>query len=242
MKHCHDVGMTAGYHRLWAHRSYNATRTLEYILALLAAAAAVEGSIMLWATRHRAHHRYTDTELDPKNASKGFLWAHFGWILIKPRREPGKVDVGDLMKNDIVIWQQRYYSWLVLTMAVALPTLVAGIGWGDWKGGLVYATFLRVVMLNHVSHPLHLTYVIDGNRARLIPVSILWHIGSVKLRLTISIPHETISSLHFLPSVKAIIISIISSQWIIALVIGGTSSTPQNGSFGCVRKSVWQVT
>ncbi|KIM69311.1 hypothetical protein SCLCIDRAFT_1208712 [Scleroderma citrinum Foug A] len=141
------MGMTAGYHRLWAHRSYNATRVLEYILALLAAAAAVEGPIMLWVTRHRAHHRYTDTELDPKNASRGFFWAHLGWILVKPRREPGKVDVSDLVKNDIVMWQQRYYPWLVLTMAVALPTLVAGIGWGDWKGGLVYATSLRVVML-----------------------------------------------------------------------------------------------
>ena len=167
---------------------------------------------MLWVTRHRAHHRYTDTELDPKNASRGFFWAHLGWILVKPRREPGKVDVSDLVKNDIVMWQQRYYPWLVLTMAVALPTLVAGIGWGDWKGGLVYATSLRVVMLYQVGHPFHLIHVIDGNRARLMPVSILWHIGLVKLRLTTSIPHETISSLHFLPSVRAIIISTTSSQ------------------------------
>jgi fatty-acid desaturase len=32
---------------------------------------------------HRAHHRYTDTDKDPYNVKKGFLWAHIGWVIWK---------------------------------------------------------------------------------------------------------------------------------------------------------------
>ena len=65
------------------------------------------------------------------------------------------MDISDLKRNDIVIWQLRNYPWLVLAMVIALPTLVAGVGWGDWKGGCVYAGFLKVIITHHVSNLLH---------------------------------------------------------------------------------------
>ena len=58
------LGVTAGYHRLWAHSSYSATLPLRIFLALTGGGA-VEGSIRWWARDHRAHHRYTDTDKDP---------------------------------------------------------------------------------------------------------------------------------------------------------------------------------
>lgn len=36
-------------------------------------------------------------------------------------------------------------------MGVFFPTLVAGLGWGDWKGGYVYAGLVRLVFVHHVS-------------------------------------------------------------------------------------------
>lgn len=134
---------------MWAHRSYSATRTLQYFLAAFGASAA-QGPIVWWVRGHRAHHCYTDTELDPYNARRGLLWSHIGWIIIKPRRTPGKVDVSDL-KNDIVIWQLRYYPWLALVMTVVFPAFVAGLGWGDLAGGYVYAGFCRLAILHQVS-------------------------------------------------------------------------------------------
>ena len=83
--------------------------------------------------------------------------------MFKPRRRQGKVDVSDLRGNDIVMWQCRHYPWLVLAMVVVLPTLVAGVGWGDWKGGLVYSGFLRLVIVHHVSDMLYLLGVIDSD-------------------------------------------------------------------------------
>lgn len=72
-------------------------------------------------------------------------------MILKPRRKPGVADVSDLSKNDIVKWQHRHYLKLVFIMGVFFPTLVAGLGWGDWKGGYVYAGLLRLVFVHHVS-------------------------------------------------------------------------------------------
>jgi len=142
------LGITAGYHRLWAHRSYNASKPLEYFFAL-AGAGAVEGSIKWWSRGHRAHHRYTDTDLDPYNAHYGFWWAHIGWMIFKPRRRPGVADVSDLSKNEVVRWQHRWYVYLILGMGFILPMSVAGLGWGDWLGGFVFAGAARLCFVHH---------------------------------------------------------------------------------------------
>ncbi|CAE6477416.1 unnamed protein product [Rhizoctonia solani] len=142
------LGITAGYHRLWAHRSYNASKPLEYFLAL-AGAGAVQGSIKWWSRGHRAHHRYTDTELDPYNAHLGFFWSHVGWMIFKPRRKPGVADVSDLAKNKVAQWQHRWYLWLVLTMSFGIPTVIPGLFWGDWRGGYFYAGVARLCFVHH---------------------------------------------------------------------------------------------
>lgn len=135
---------------MWAHRSYNASKPLQYILAI-AGAGAVEGSIKWWSRGHRAHHRYTDTELDPYNAHRGFWWSHIGWMLVKPRRKPGVADVSDLSKNEVVRWQHRWYLQLIISFGFLVPMFVAGLGWGDWAGGFFYAGAARLTFVHHVS-------------------------------------------------------------------------------------------
>ncbi|KAI9511679.1 delta 9-fatty acid desaturase protein [Russula earlei] len=142
------LGITAGYHRLWSHRSYNASTPLQILLAL-AGAGAAQGSIRWWARGHRAHHRYIDTDLDPYDANRGFWWCHVGWMLVKPRRRPGVADVSDLSKSAIVRWQQRWYVPLILVMGFAVPTSIPGYFWGDWRGGYIYAGALRMCMVHH---------------------------------------------------------------------------------------------
>ena len=143
------LGITAGYHRLYAHRSYNASVPLQYFLAI-AGAGAVEGSIKWWSRGHRAHHRYTDTKLDPYSAHEGFWWSHVGWMLVKPRGKIGVADISDLTRNKVVRWQHKNYVPLLLIMGFILPTLVAGLGWGDWKGGFFFAGAARLVFVHHV--------------------------------------------------------------------------------------------
>lgn len=46
-----------GYHRLWSHKTFEATLPLRIILAALGTMA-FQGSIKWWVFRHRLHHRY----------------------------------------------------------------------------------------------------------------------------------------------------------------------------------------
>ncbi|KZT20631.1 hypothetical protein NEOLEDRAFT_1122368, partial [Neolentinus lepideus HHB14362 ss-1] len=142
------LGITAGYHRLWSHRSYNASLLLQYFLAC-AGAGSVQGSIRFWARLHRAHHRYTDTALDPYSAHLGFWHSHFGWMLVKPRVKPGRAECGDLQKNRVVMWQHRWYFPLAAFWGLLVPVAFCGLTWGDWWGGWYWAGFARLVAVHH---------------------------------------------------------------------------------------------
>lgn len=145
------LGITAGYHRLWAHTSYKASLPLKVFLAAVGGGA-VEGSIRWWARDHRAHHRYTDTEKDPYSVRKGLLYSHFGWMLMKqnPKRI-GRTDISDLNDDVVVRWQHKNYLAVVLFMGLVFPMLVSGLGWGDWMGGFVYAGILRIFFVQQAT-------------------------------------------------------------------------------------------
>lgn len=51
------VGMSAGIHRLWSHRSYKATMPLRILLAIMFTGCG-QRDIFQWARDHRLHHKY----------------------------------------------------------------------------------------------------------------------------------------------------------------------------------------
>lgn len=144
-------GITAGYHRLWAHTSYSARLPLKIFLAAVGGGA-VEGSIRWWSRDHRAHHRYTDTDKDPYSVRKGLLYSHVGWMILKqnPKRI-GRTDISDLNEDPVVVWQHKNYLAVVIFMGLIFPSLVAGLGWGDWVGGFVYAGILRIFFVQQAT-------------------------------------------------------------------------------------------
>jgi len=75
-------GLTAGFHRYFAHRAFRTGRGLQLVLALLGTSAAQLGPLW-WAGHHRRHHQHADTELDPHNAGRGLWWSHVGWLLCR---------------------------------------------------------------------------------------------------------------------------------------------------------------
>jgi stearoyl-CoA desaturase (Delta-9 desaturase) len=100
---------------------------------IFAASGAVEGSIRWWCRDHRAHHRYTDTNKDPYNAHKGLLFSHIGWMVLKHNpNEVGRVDISDLNADPMIVIQHKYYGLFAIMMGFVFPTLVAGLGWGDY--------------------------------------------------------------------------------------------------------------
>jgi len=79
----HAMGITIGYHRLLSHRSFSVTNKAVEYFWVLAGFLAFEGSPIWWATMHRAHHHWVDTELDPHSPRNGWAHSYFGWLMEK---------------------------------------------------------------------------------------------------------------------------------------------------------------
>jgi len=142
------IGITAGYHRLWAHKAYSAREPTKFILLMLGTSA-VQGSVRWWARDHRAHHRYTDTDKDPYNANRGFWYSHIGWMLLKQNPATiGRASIEDLNADPWIRWQHKYYGLLALLTSVVFPVTVCSI-WGDPWGGFFYASMLRQFLVHH---------------------------------------------------------------------------------------------
>jgi len=143
------VSVTGGYHRLFAHGTYQA-HPIVRAFYLFFGAAAVENSALKWSADHRRHHGYTDDNLDPYNIRKGFWWAHIAWIfyLDDPALPPAKTT--DLERDPLVRLQHRFYLPLVVVAGFALPTAIGAL-FGDPWGGLIVGGFLRVLLIYHTT-------------------------------------------------------------------------------------------
>lgn len=140
------LSITAGYHRFYAHRSYRTKPIIELILLFFGSMAG-QGSALRWAFDHRLHHAHVDTDLDPYSIKKGFWYAHFLWMLEKPRKIDPKV-VPDLMKNPFVQFQNRFD--VLLTVAANVFVFYV-VGWllNDYWGAFFLACWTRLLLLHH---------------------------------------------------------------------------------------------
>ena len=76
------LSVTAGYHRFYSHMTYKLNKVAEFFM-ISAGTLAVASTALKWSYDHRLHHKYVDTERDPYNIKKGFMWAHIWWIFFK---------------------------------------------------------------------------------------------------------------------------------------------------------------
>lgn len=150
------LSITAGYHRLWAHRAYEAHAAVRLFFAVLGACA-LQNSILHWSADHRKHHRFVDDrDLDPYPATRGFWFSHIGWILREyDHQKDDFTNVKDLSRDPICVWQHKHYYLLVALTNFGLP-LGLGFLHGQIWGTLILATLLRMV-LNH-----HFTFFINS--------------------------------------------------------------------------------
>ncbi|XP_075831210.1 stearoyl-CoA desaturase 4-like isoform X1 [Microtus pennsylvanicus] len=157
------LGITAGAHRLWSHRTYKARLPLRLFL-ILANTMAFQNDVYEWARDHRVHHKFTETHADPYNSRRGFFFSHVGWLLVRKhpvvKEKGGKLDMSDLKAEKLVMFQRRYYRPAVLLFCIILPTLVPWFFWGETlQHSLCVVTFLRYAvilnftwLLNSVAH------------------------------------------------------------------------------------------
>ena len=148
-----SASITAGYHRLLAHRAYKARGWLKNLF-LFFGAGAFQGSALKWAADHRLHHRHVDTERDPYNIKRGFVFAHIGWLFYSTTLTADMV--GDLQKDRWIVWQHRYYIPVAIFSGFLFPMLIMAL-WSDlgfWHGlcgGFIFGAVTRIVFVHHIT-------------------------------------------------------------------------------------------
>lgn len=136
-----NLSITAGYHRLFAHKSYE-TNSVARFLLLLVGSAAFQGSALKWSSDHRRHHTYIDTEKDPYSIEKGFWYAHMGWLFYKSSVDL-EIRAPDLEKDPMVMHQHKYYLLWSIVAGFIFP-IVVGLMFGAPLAGLIVLGSLRI--------------------------------------------------------------------------------------------------
>ena len=146
------LSITAGYHRLFSHRTHKAAWPMRLFYALFGAAA-FQNSAIKWCSDHRRHHLKTDEEEDPYSVKKGFMWAHMGWVMVDQGEEIVE-HVEDLQEDKILAWQDRHIFLIGFLVGIVLPGVVGFLAIGGmhgFLGGMIYGGFLRGVVVHHAT-------------------------------------------------------------------------------------------
>ncbi len=134
--------VTAGYHRYFAHRSYQTSRWFQFVLAFISETSLHKG-VLWWSAKHRHHHRHSDTPEDVHSpAIHGFLFAHLGWIFARQRGQADYDLVKDLAQYPELVWLDRLEKVPGILLAIGC-FLIAG-----WPG-LFVGFFLSTTVLFH---------------------------------------------------------------------------------------------
>jgi stearoyl-CoA desaturase (delta-9 desaturase) len=137
-------GITAGYHRYFAHRSYRTSRPFQFVLAWIACSALQKGPLW-WAGHHRRHHRHSDEESDVHSPlQRGFWWSHVGWVISPAFVHTDVAAIKDFARYPELRWMNRLH--VVPGVLLAIGCFLA-MGWT----GLVWGFFIGTVLLYHAT-------------------------------------------------------------------------------------------
>jgi stearoyl-CoA desaturase (Delta-9 desaturase) len=159
-------GITGGFHRYFAHRTYKTGRVFQFILAFLGMAS-LQSGVLWWAAKHREHHRDSDTPADAHSPRHhGFWGAHWGWIFDRSRSYADYARMHDFTVYPEIVWLDRNRFLpggliaLVCLATMGLPGLVVGFVWSTVA--VYHATF----MINSLAHVFGKQRYLTGDDSR----------------------------------------------------------------------------
>ncbi len=158
------TGLELGFHRLFAHRTYQASRGVKMALAALGSMA-FQGPVIWWPAIHRKHHRYSDMPGDPHSMYlfgdgfwarfRGFIHSHVGWIWTKSSiRFPDQARyVLDLYRDRDVFKIHMRYFWF-MAAGFLIPGIAGALYYRSAVGfaiGVFWGGFVRIFVMNHLT-------------------------------------------------------------------------------------------
>ncbi|MGW1346598.1 acyl-CoA desaturase [Kribbella sp. NPDC002412] len=169
------TGIGVGYHRGFTHGSFKSKRGLKIALAV-AGSLALEGPVIRWVADHRKHHKFSDRDGDPHSpwrygttawaVTKGFIFAHVGWVLWGQDRADPKHYAPDLLNDRDMVWISRHFRGLA-AVSVLAPALIGGLWGRSWHGaatGFFWGTLVRVALMHHVTFSINSICHVTGRK------------------------------------------------------------------------------
>ncbi len=162
--------ITAGFHRLLAHRTYRTSRVFQFLIAFTGTASYQKGPLW-WSAHHRLHHLVADTSEDFHSPLTRRFWrAHFGWFLSEDSQETHWKLIANLSKYPELRFLDRYYSLPPIVLAASafgfgslLARYAPSLGTSGFQM-LVWAFFISTVVLYHGTFTLNSLAHIFGKR------------------------------------------------------------------------------
>lgn len=129
------LGITAGYHRYFSHRTFKTSRVFQFLLAVQGTLAVQKG-VLWWTAHHRRHHRCADAPGDPHSPRDGAAWSHMGWFLSEDAEATDFDSIRDLTRFPELVWLDRYFVVPPLVLAAGLTVAFGwtGLLWGFCLG------------------------------------------------------------------------------------------------------------
>lgn len=122
-------GITAFYHRYFAHRAFKTSRLVQFLGAFLGNSSGQRGPLW-WAAHHRTHHKHADTDRDVHSlARRGFLWSHVGWFASRQNFHTDLGKIRDFAKYPELRFLDRFDTIAPLTLAAATYGLGSLLAW-----------------------------------------------------------------------------------------------------------------
>jgi stearoyl-CoA desaturase (delta-9 desaturase) len=149
------LAVTIGNHRMWAHQCYKAVWPLKVVFAILQMFTC-QGTIYDWVRDHRLHHKHHGTDDDPYNYKRGFTFAQWSshCLANNPRRESllQQIDMSDIEADKVVMFQKRFYWFIMPVVSLLLPINAAVEYWGEsLLVSVMVVGFLRIAILLQAS-------------------------------------------------------------------------------------------
>lgn len=168
------LGITVGYHRLFTHRSFETSRSLQFLLGVFGSMA-FQGPLLEWVGRHRMHHQHSDHEGDPHSPHspsrsgvwgrlRGFCHAHVGWALA-PEPLDLKRHAPDLRKSRMLCAvSDLFHLWAAL--GLLLPAAIGYLlsGWPGALTGFLWGGLVRVLLGHHATWSVNSVCHLWGSR------------------------------------------------------------------------------
>ena len=156
----------AGYHRYFSHRSYETSRAFQFVLAVLAQSTS-QKSVLWWASKHREHHLFSDTEKDVHSPRHyGFFYSHLGWIFDRRHGDTNLTKIDDFARYPELMWLHRYEQVPAAALAVSCflvagwPGLIVGFFWST------VAVYHGTFCINSLAHVMGRRRYVTGDDSR----------------------------------------------------------------------------